>query len=147
MPEFSELPVLRLKRNEDRRLNAGHLGVLSNEVDALQTPLPKFKSGELVRVLAHNDRAIGLAYVNPQSLICARLLGTWKIPDAAWFAARIRIALALRARVSAEPYYRLVYGEADGLPGLVVDRYGGQCVVQIGTAGMERLKSQIQEAI
>ena len=147
MSEFAELPVLRLKRNEDRRLNAGHLWVFSNEVDAQQTPLPKFKPGDLVRVLSHNDRALGLAYVNPQSLICARLLGTWKIPDAAWFAARIRIALALRERLYAEPYYRLVYGEADGLPGLVVDRYGAQCVVQIGTAGMERLKSQIQEAI
>ena len=135
MSEFAELPVLRLKRNEDRRLNAGHLWVFSNEVDAQQTPLPKFKPGDLVRVLAHNDRALGLAYVNPHSLICARLLGTWKIPDAAWFAARIRIALALRERLYAEPYYRLVYGEADGLPGLVIDRYGAQCVVQIGTAG------------
>src|ERR1700690_2659303 len=147
MREFSELPVLRLKRNEDRRLQAGHLWVFSNEVDAQQTPLPKFTPGDLGRVLAHNDRALGLAYVNPQSLICARLLGTWKIPDAAWFAARIRIALALRERLYAEPYYRLVYGEADGLPGLVIDRYGAQCVVQIGTAGMERLKPQIQEAV
>jgi len=100
-----------------------------------------------VRVLAHNDRALGLAYVNPQSLICARLLGTWTLPDAAWFAARIRIALALRERLYAQPYYRVVYGEADGLPGLVIDRYGAQCVVQIGTAGMERLKPQIQEAV
>ncbi len=147
MPEFAELPVLRLKRNEDRRLNAGHLWVFSNEVDTLQTPLPKFKPGELVRVLAHNDRALGLAYVNPKSLICARLLGTWKLPDAAWFAARMRIALALRQRLYAEPYYRVVYGESDGLPGLVIDRYGAQCVVQIGTAGMERLKPQIQEAV
>ncbi len=147
MSEFSELPVLRLKRNEDRRLQAGHLWVFSNEVDAQQTPLPKFAHGELVRVLAHNDRALGLAYVNPQSLICARLLGTWKLPDAAWFAARIRIALELRERLYAEPYYRVVYGESDGLPGLVIDRYGAQCVVQIGTAGMERLKAPIQEAV
>ncbi len=147
MSEFSELPVLRLKRNEDRRLQAGHLWVFSNEVDAQQTPLPKFAHGELVRVLAHNDRALGLAYVNPQSLICARLLGTWNLPDSAWFAARIRIALELRERLYAEPYYRVVYGESDGLPGLVIDRYGAQCVVQIGTAGMERLKAPIQEAV
>jgi len=141
------LPALRLKRNEDRRLHAGHLWVFSNEVDTRQTPLVKFKAGELVRVLAHNDRALGLAYVNPRSLISARLLGTWQLPDAAWFAARIRIALALRERLYAEPYYRVVYGEADGLPGLVIDRYGAQCVVQIGTAGMELLKAQIQEAV
>jgi 23S rRNA (cytosine1962-C5)-methyltransferase len=143
----AELPALRLKRNEDRRLHAGHLWIFSNEVDTQQTPLTKFKAGELVRVLAHNDRALGLAYVNPQSLISARMLGTWKIPDAAWLAARIRTALSLRERLYAAPYYRLVYGESDGLPGLVVDRYGSACVVQIGTAGMEKLKPQIQRAL
>jgi 23S rRNA (cytosine1962-C5)-methyltransferase len=146
MPDL-QLPALRLKRNEDRRLHAGHLWVFSNEVDTAQTPLVKFKAGELVRVLAHNDRALGLAYVNPQSLISARLLETWKLPDAAWFGARIRLALQLRERLYAEPYYRVVYGEADGLPGLVIDRYGSQCVVQIGTAGMELLKAHIQEAV
>jgi 23S rRNA (cytosine1962-C5)-methyltransferase len=143
----AQLPALRLKRNEDRRLHAGHLWVYSNEVDTRQTPLPKFKAGELARVLAHNDRALGLAYVNPQSLISARLLCTRHLPDAAWFAARIRTALALRERLYAEPYYRVVHGESDGLPGLVVDRYGTQCVVQIGTAGMELLKPAIQDAV
>src|SRR5277367_1201272 len=89
----AELPALRLKRNEDRRLHTGHLWIFSNEVDTQQTPLTKFKAGELVRVLAHNDRALGLAYVNPKSLISARLLETWHLPDAAWLAARIRAAL------------------------------------------------------
>jgi 23S rRNA (cytosine1962-C5)-methyltransferase len=143
----AQLPALRLKRNEDRRLHAGHLWVFSNEVDTQQTPLTKFGSGELARILAHNYRALGLAYVNPKSLISARMLGTWTVPDAAWFAARIRVALALRERLYPEPYYRVVYGESDGLPGLVVDRYGTQCVVQIGTAGMELLKPDIQAAV
>ena len=143
----ASLPALRLKRNEDRRLQAGHLWVFSNEVDTAQTPLGAFQAGQLVRVLAHNDRALGLAYVNPQSLICARLLESWKIPDVAWFAARLRRALGLRERLYAAPYYRLVYGEADGLPGLVIDRFGGTCVVQIGTAGMERFKNQIRQAL
>jgi 23S rRNA (cytosine1962-C5)-methyltransferase len=143
----AELPVLRLKRNEDRRLHAGHLWIFSNEVDTQQTPLPKFEAGELVRVLAHNDRALGLAYVNPKSLISARLLETWRLPDTAWLAARIRTALKLRERLYAKPYYRLVYGESDGLPGLVIDRYGAACVAQIGTAGMERLKPLILEAL
>jgi 23S rRNA (cytosine1962-C5)-methyltransferase len=132
----ADLPALRLKRNEDRRLNAGHLWIFSNEVDTDQTPLPKFEPGELVRVLAHNDRALGLAYVNPKSLISARMLGTWKLPDTAWLAGRIRGALTLRERLYPKPYYRLV-----------VDRYGSACVVQIGTAGMERLKPQIQQAL
>jgi 23S rRNA (cytosine1962-C5)-methyltransferase len=143
----AQLPALRLKRNEDRRLHAGHLWIFSNEVDTAQSPLVKFKAGELVRVLAHNDRALGLAYVNPKSLIAARMLQTWKIPDVAWLAARIRTALGLRDRLYPKPYYRLVYGESDGLPGLVIDRYGSACVVQIGTAGMEELKSQIQAAL
>jgi 23S rRNA (cytosine1962-C5)-methyltransferase len=145
--KVAELPALRLKRNEDRRLNAGHLWIFSNEVDTQQTPLTKFEAGELVRVLAHNDRALGLAYVNPQSLISARLLESWHLPDVAWLAARIRAALKLRERLYREPYYRLVYGESDGLPGLVIDRYGSACVVQIGTAGMERLKPAIQQAL
>ncbi len=143
----SNLPALRLKRNEDRRLSAGHLWVFSNEVDTQQTPLGKFKAGELVRVLAHNDRVLGIAYVNPQSLISARLLETWRIPDTGWFVERFRGALALRERLYPEPYYRAVYGEADALPGLVVDRYGNRCVVQIGTAGMELLKPHICEAV
>jgi 23S rRNA (cytosine1962-C5)-methyltransferase len=143
----AELPTLRLKRNEDRRLNAGHLWVFSNEVDTQQTALNRFKPGDCARVLAHNDKALGIAYVNPQSLICARLLSTWSIPNTAWLAERIRIALLLRERLYAKPYYRLIFGESDGLPGLVVDRYGTTLVVQIGTAGMERLKAQIQEAL
>jgi 23S rRNA (cytosine1962-C5)-methyltransferase len=143
----AELPALRLKRNEDRRLHAGHLWIFSNEVDTQQTPLVKFNPGELVRVLAHNDRALGLAYVNPQSLISARMLGTWKLPDVAWLKTRLRAALALRERLYPKPYYRLVYGESDGLPGLVIDRYGSACVVQIGTAGMELLKPRIQQAL
>jgi 23S rRNA (cytosine1962-C5)-methyltransferase len=143
----AQLPALRLKRNEDRRLQAGHLWVFSNEVDIQQTPLTRFDSGALVRVIAHNDRALGLAYVNPQALICARLLGGWSLPDAGWFEGRIRRALALRERLYAQPYYRLVYAESDGLPGLVIDRFGATCVVQIATAGMERLKDMIRQAL
>jgi 23S rRNA (cytosine1962-C5)-methyltransferase len=144
--DVTHLPVLRLKRNEDRRLQAGHLWVFSNEVDTQQTPLHKLEPGGLVRVLAHNDRALGLAYANPASLITARLLETWTIPDAGWFEARLRRALALRERLYPEPYYRAVYGEADGLPGLVIDRYGERCVAQIGTAGMELMKAHIRTA-
>src|ERR1700688_3210296 len=145
--KVAELPALRLKRNEDRRLHAGHLWIFSNEVDTQQTPLTRFEAGELVRVLAHNDRALGLAYVNPKSLISARLLESWSLPDAAWLATRMRAALRLRERLYPEPYYRLVYGESDGLAGLVIERYGSACVRQIGTAGMERLKPQIQQAL
>jgi 23S rRNA (cytosine1962-C5)-methyltransferase len=143
----ADLPTLRLKRNEDRRLHAGHLWIFSNEIDTGQTPLQKFEPGAVVRVLAHNDRALGLAYVNPRSLIAARMLLTSTPPDTAWFAARIRSALRLRERLYPQPYYRLVYGESDGLPGLVIDRFGPVCVAQVGTAGMERFKAEIRQAL
>src|ERR1700724_3699518 len=113
----AQLPALRLKRNEDRRLHAGHLWVFSNEVDTQQTPLPKFKAGELVRVLAHNDRALGLGYVNPQSLISARMLETWHLPDTAWLAKRIPGGLGLRRRVDAKAARRFVGGARRRLTG------------------------------
>jgi 23S rRNA (cytosine1962-C5)-methyltransferase len=146
-PEAAHLPVLRLKRDEDRRLIAGHLWVFSNEVDTQSTPLAQFEAGALVRIAAHNDRTLGLAYVNPHSLISARLLETEQPPDTAWFVARLKRALRLREQLYAAPNYRLAHGESDGLPGLIVDRYGAQAVVQIGTAGMERLKPEITAAL
>src|SRR5258708_36866990 len=94
--EVAQLPVLRLKRNEDRRLHAGHLWIFSNEIDTGQTALPKFLAGALVRVLAHNDRALGLAYFNPKSLIAARMLHTCQIPIAPWLSARILRPRSLR---------------------------------------------------
>jgi 23S rRNA (cytosine1962-C5)-methyltransferase len=60
---------------------------------------------------------------------------------------RLKIAIAMRERLYPAPYYRLLFGESDGLPGLVVDRYGDHVVVQITTAGMERMKQEIVSAI
>ena len=60
---------------------------------------------------------------------------------------RLRVALALRERLYREPYYRLVFGESDGLPGLVLDRYGDVVVAQSGTAGMDRLRAEIEAAV
>lgn len=126
---------------------AGHLWVFSNEVDIAQTPLVKFQPGELARVVAHNDKALGIAYVNPQSLICGRLLQSWEMPTAKWFAARLRTAQELRERLYEHRCYRWVYGESDGLPGLVIDRFGDDCVVQIATAGMQLLLEPLLEAL
>ena len=60
---------------------------------------------------------------------------------------RLKVALALRERLSTAPYYRLVFGEADGLPGLVLDRYGDVVVGQIATAGMEALRADVEAAV
>lgn len=143
------LPPLILKKNEDRRLRAGHLWVFSNEVDIARTPLKDFAPGDLVEIQSHNGRFIGYGYVNPNSLIAARILSHDERhpPDDSLLVHRLNIALSLRGRLYPKPYYRLVYGESDHLPGLVVDRYGDVLVAQITTAGMERLKDDIVAAL
>lgn len=143
------LPELRLKPREDRRLAAGHLWVFSNEVDTLRTPLSTFEPGALCRVIGHREQFLGFAYVNPRALICARILGRDGRfpPGKSLFVHRLQVALALRERLHAAPYYRLVYGESDGLPGLVLDRYGDVVVGQIGTAGMEAMRGDLLAAV
>ncbi|RPI16051.1 MAG: class I SAM-dependent rRNA methyltransferase [Lysobacterales bacterium] len=143
------LPELRLKPHEDRRLSAGHLWVFSNEVDTDRTPLSGFEPGATCRVVGDRDRFLGYAYVNPHALICARILGrdARYPPGRSLIVHRLQVALALRERLYPEPYYRLVYGESDGLPGLVVDRYGDLLVAQVATAGMEAIRESVVEAL
>jgi 23S rRNA (cytosine1962-C5)-methyltransferase len=145
----SSVPVLRLKRGEERRLSAGHLWVFSNEIDIANTPLTGFASGDLVQLQAHNGRFLATAYVNPHALICARILTRrpGQAVDRTLIEQRLQVALALRQRVSAHPYYRLVFGESDGLPGLILDRYGDFVVGQIATAGMEALRQDVEAAV
>jgi 23S rRNA (cytosine1962-C5)-methyltransferase len=143
------LPVLKLKRGEDRRLRAGHLWIFSNEVDTQATPLTQFEPGAAVQVHSDRDQFLGFAYVNPRTLIAARIVGrdaAYPL-DASLLVHRLRVALALRERLYREPYYRLVFGESDGLPGLVVDRYGDILVAQSGTAGIDRLRGDIEAAL
>lgn len=141
--------VLCLKPREERRLRAGHLWIYSNEVDTAKTPLSGFEPGDLCRVEDARGRPLGTAYVQPRNLICARLLSHRAdvVIDKRWLLRRLMSALNLRERLYDAPYYRLVHGEGDGLPGLVVDRYGDVLVVQIATAGMEGLKSLIIDAL
>jgi 23S rRNA (cytosine1962-C5)-methyltransferase len=143
------LPELRLKPREGRRLSAGHLWVFSNEVDTDRTPLSGFAPGALCRVIGDRDHFLGYAYVNPHALICARILGrdARYPPGKSLLVHRLQVALALRDRLYPRPFYRLVHGESDGLPGLVLDRYGDVVVGQAGTAGMESLKAGIVAAV
>ena len=143
------VPVLKLKRGEDRRLRAGHLWIFSNEVDIAATPLTQFEPGAAVAVHSDRDQFLGFGYVNPRTLIAARIVGrdaAYPL-DASLLVHRLRVALALRERLYREPYYRLVFGESDGLPGLVLDRYGEVIVAQSGTAGIDRLSSEIEAAV
>ena len=149
MADDVEYPALYLKRGEDQRLRAGHLWVFSNEVDVKRSPLTGFEPGETCAIIDHQGKAIGVGYVNPNSLIAARLVtrGLDHAFDRSLIVHRLNVALALRERLYAEPYYRLVFGESDGLPGLTLDRFGDVLVGQITTAGMERIKDPITEAI
>ncbi len=142
-------PILRLKRGEERRISAGHLWIFSNEVDTDSTPLTAFAPGARVSVHCHRDRFLGHAYVNPHALICARIVSRdARHPiDRSLFVHRLNVALALRERLAAEPWYRLVFGESDGLPGLVLDRYGEVVVGQIATAGMQALRAEVESAV
>lgn len=142
-------PILRLKKQEDRRIRAGHLWVYSNEVDIKATPLTSFEPGQIIIIESQNKLPLGIGYINPHSLICARLFShnANTTIDEAFFLQRINSALALRQRIFPQPFYRLIFGESDGLPGLVVDRYGDILVAQITTAGMEQLIPIISEAL
>ena len=143
------VPVLKLRHGEDRRLRAGHLWVFSNEVDVEATPLTAFESGAQVQVHSARDQFLGYAYVNPHALICARLLSRSPSSplDDSLLEHRLKQAQQLRQNLDAEPFHRLVYGESDGLPGLVLDRYGDVLVGQIATAGMDVLRPRLEAAI
>jgi 23S rRNA (cytosine1962-C5)-methyltransferase len=138
---------LFLNPNAERRLRAGHVWIYSNEIDTARTPLKQFEAGQ--QVVVHNaaGKPLGIAYVNPHTLICARLVSRDHALDKSLLVHRLNIALALRERLFPEPFYRLVYGDSDGLPGLVVDRFGDYVVVQVNTAGMERVLDDIVIAL
>ena len=140
---------LRLNKNADRRLKAGHLWIYSNEVDTKETPLKNFAGGETAIVEESNGRALAVAYVNPHSLICARVMSrdpSMRL-DRSLFVHRFNQSLALRERLFDKPFYRLVHGEGDLLPGLVVDRFGDILVVQLNTAGMQAMSEEIVDAL
>ncbi len=140
-------PVIRLKSRESARLRLGSPWVFSNEItmDAAAKALPP---GTAVSLAAPDGTVIGAGYFNPKSLISIRLLNKTPRPfDAGFFAERLRAALALRDKLYDAPFYRLVHAEGDGLPGLVIDRFGDTCVVQITTAGMDLLEDAILAAL
>ena len=143
------LASLRLLKNEERRLRAGHVWIFSNEVDNKATPITQFQPGQPVLIEDANGHVLGTGYVNPHPLICARLVSRDPkyILDQSLITHRLNVALSLRERLFDAPYYRLAFGDSDALPGLGGDRYGDVLVAQITTAGMERLKSEIVAAL
>lgn len=149
MSEENALPEIRLKPQEDRRLRAGHLWVYSNEIDTRSTPLKSLDPGAIVRLVSHREQFLGYAGVNPHGLIAARILSrdADRRPGRALIRRRLKTALAMRERLYPGGYYRLLFGESDGLPGLVADRFGDYVVLQAATAAMEGLKGHVVDAV
>lgn len=143
-----DYPVLRLQAGRHKRAQHGHPWVYSNEVQ-MDTAAKALPAGSIVRVLDAGGAFLGIATFNPHTLISCRFLSRDPAVrvDAGFFAARIRRALEIRERLFDRPFYRLVHAESDGLPALIVDRYGDVLVVQANTVAMDARLPEILEAL
>ena len=139
------MKAIRLREGKERSLQRRHPWVFEGSIAK-----GRADAGETVRIEAHDGRFLAWGAYSPQSAIRVR---AWSFDeaeriDAAFFARRVQRAVALRARLAVDSdAVRLVHGEADGLPGLVVDRYGGTLVAQVGFAGAERWKAALADAL
>ena len=145
----SPLPVLRLKpKTKPQAIRRGYPWVYANEV--VTDRRTRAIAPGSVAVLEDAERQpLALVAVNPASKIIGRVLDGPEagVPDQAWFAVRLRKALALRDRLFAEPYYRLVHAEADGLPGVIIDRFGDVAVIQPNAAWADVLLPELAAAL
>lgn len=143
------IAVVRLRpRVDGRALRHGFPWVYADQLvtDRRTQALPR---GALARLEDAERQALGLVTVNTGSKIIARMID--RDPDALidrdWIAARIRRALDLRARLYDAPFYRLVHAEADGLPGVIIDRFGDAAVIQPNAAWAETMIGDLTEAL
>lgn len=140
-------PRLILRPGHDRRLRAGHPWIFSNEIDRIDG-IPN--GGDAVAVFSARGDCLGTAYYNPHSLIAGRLLSRRpeNIDTVDFFRQRLAAALDYRRQLyGGRTTLRLVHGEGDGLPGLVVDRYDSVLSIQLLTLGMERRRELILQAL
>ena len=141
-------PVVRLKPGAQKRILRGHPWAYSNEIQ-MDPACKALPLGSVVRLDSAEGEGLGTALFNRLPLIAARLLS--RDPraeiDDTFLEARLRRALAIRERLFDKPFYRPVHAEADGLPGTIVDRFGDTLVLQINTAGMERLLEPLIAAL
>jgi 23S rRNA (cytosine1962-C5)-methyltransferase len=130
--------ALYLKPKEHRRLLGGHLWVFSNELREVPRDIA---AGETVQLFTNDGRLLGAGFFNPQSLIAFRLLTRDEAqPDRDFFRSKLLEALKLREKIYPESQtnaWRLVHGESDGLPGLVIDRFDRAFVLQSFSAGID----------
>ncbi len=141
-------PVIRVNPRQAARLKGGSPWVYSNEI-TMDRNAKLLAPGSLVNVIGEQGNHFGTAYFNPHSLIAARILSPRadETIGADFFAARFEAARALRDRLVGAPFYRLVHADADGCPGLVIDRFDDVYVAQSGTAGMDALEAEWLQAL
>lgn len=140
-------PTVTLGRKGVERWKAGHPWIYQADVESKN--VTELTGGEIVRVTDHRNYFLGQAFFSKESKISLRWL-SWSDAeiDAAFFRARIQAADALRRRVyPGETTYRVIHGEADLLPGLVVDRFGDWLSVQFMTKGTEHRKEMIADLL
>ena len=141
-------PKIFLQSGRDKRLGGGHPWVYANEVrmDGDARAIPPGSPVTLCRV---DGKPLAVGTFNSHTLICFRAFSSdpETALDRGFIADRLRRAVALRTRLFEGPYYRAVHGEADGLPGLMVDLMGDVVVAQLSTAGTETLRGEILAAI
>ncbi len=138
---MSKYPKVTILKGREKRTLGSHPWVYANEVQ-MDANTKALAPGTIVKLQVEGGAALGLATFNPHSLMCARRLFT-DVLDEAWWRSQFESAQALRQAFYDKPYYRLVHAEADGLPGLVVDRYGDVLSVQANSAGMDALLPQL----
>ena len=145
----TKLATVSLKSGREKPVRNRHPWIFSGAVDRIGG---EAQDGDLVRVTDRQGRYLATGYLNRRSQIVVRLL-TWdagEAVDTGFWRRRLERAIAGRVRLAEEPEtdaYRLVHAEADGLPGLIVDRYGDWLVVQCLTLGMARRRDETREAL
>ncbi|MHB0858315.1 MAG: class I SAM-dependent rRNA methyltransferase [Anaerolineae bacterium] len=144
-----KLPLVFVAPAVRASLQAGHPWVYRNQVQPERgSAVPRFSSGTWVRVRCGSFEGIGLW--EAQGAIAVRLFEAHTAPDAAWIAERVRAAWALREPIRAHggtDAYRWIYGESDGLPGVVVDLYGRNAAVHLYTEGLSALLEPLVDAL
>ncbi len=143
------LPKLHIKNHQEIRLIKGHPWVYSNEI-ANFAELKTLENGSLVQIfIQKNPEPFALAYFNPHQLIAARILtyGSNVKIDEEFFIKKILDAKNLREKFFDKPFYRLVHSEADGLAGLVIDRFDNVFSCQFSTAGLEKMQDLVVNAL
>ncbi|KAA0592227.1 23S rRNA (cytosine1962-C5)-methyltransferase [Azospirillum lipoferum] len=141
-------PAIHLQSGRQRRVMHGHPWVYSNEVQ-MDNTAKAVPPGSPVRLLDPGGTPLGIYTFNPHTLIAARLLSgdPATVVDHAFIAGRLRRAVELRDRLFTRPFYRVVHAEADGLPGLIVDRFDDVVTVQANSVFMDRRIDEILAAI